>query len=168
MLFPAIHEIVSKHDTAMTSSDTRPIILIRLLVGWVFLAEGILKFTRADALGPGRFAKIGFPSPHAVATFVGGVEIIGGALVILGLLTRLASIPLLIDITVAIISTKIPILLGHGFAMFAAPTNKPFGLGTMLHEARTDLSMLLGLVFLLICGGGAWSLDALLRRRSST
>jgi uncharacterized membrane protein YphA (DoxX/SURF4 family) len=137
----------------MREHDTRPIVLIRLLVGWVFLAEGILKFTRPDALGPGRFAKIGFPSPYAVATFVGAVEILCGALVIVGLLTRLASIALLIDISVAIISTKIPILLGQG-------------LGTMLHEARTDLSMLLGLIFLIICGGGAWSVDALIRRRS--
>lgn len=149
-------------------SDSRPIILIRLLVGWVFLAEGILKFTRPDALGPGRFAKIGFPSPYGLATFVGGVEIVCGALVIAGFLTRLASFPLLIDITVAILSTKIPILLGHGFAMFAAPANKPFGLGTMLHEARTDISMLLGLVFLLLCGGGAWSLDAMFRRRRTS
>ncbi|HEX3111612.1 MAG TPA: DoxX family protein [Thermoanaerobaculia bacterium] len=148
----------------MREQDTRPIILIRLLVGWVFLAEGILKFTRPEALGPGRFAKIGFPSPYALAMFVGSVEIVCGALVILGLLTRLASIALLIDITVAIVSTKIPILLGHGFAMFAAPTNQPFGLGTMLHEARTDISMFLGLVFLLICGGGAWSFDALMHR----
>jgi putative oxidoreductase len=138
--------------------DSRSIILIRVLVGWVFLTEGILKFTRPDALGPGRFAKIGFPSPAALANFVGAVEIICGALIILGLFTRLASVPLLIDIIVAIVSTKVPILLGHGFWLFADPTTRPFGVGTMLHEARTDFAMLLGLVFLIVNGGGKWPL----------
>ncbi len=145
--------------------DSRWFVLIRLLVGWVFLAEGILKYTRADALGAGRFAKIGFPSPAVLAQFVGAVEIVCGALVIAGLFTRLASVPLLIDIVVAIVSTKVPILIGRGFWMFAAPSAKPFGVGTMLHEARTDLSMLLGLILLLLSGGGRWSLDAVLARR---
>jgi putative oxidoreductase len=145
--------------------DSRPIVLIRLLVGWVFLAEGILKFTRADALGAGRFAKIGFASPALLASFVGCVEIICGMLIVLGFLTRLASVPLLADITVALVSTKFPILLGHSFWGLADPTTKPFGLGTMLHEARTDISMLIGLVFLLLLGGGRWSVDAALAAR---
>ncbi len=145
-------------------SDSRWFILIRILVGWVFVAEGILKFTRTS-LGEERFAKIGFPSPGALAGFVGGVEIICGALVIIGLLTRLASFALLIDILTAIVSTKIPILIGHGFAIFAAPSAKPFGLATMLHEARTDISMVLGLLFLLICGPGRLSIDARYFRR---
>lgn len=134
--------------------------LIRLLVGWVFLAEGVLKFTRPDALGAGRFAKIGFSSPALLASFVGWVEIVCGLLILVGFLTRLASMALLIDITIAIVSTKLPILLGHGFWRFADPTIKPFSLGTMLHEARTDFSMLLGLLFLLIAGAGRWSIDA--------
>jgi uncharacterized membrane protein YphA (DoxX/SURF4 family) len=105
------------------------------------------------------------PSPGALAAFVGGVEIVCGALVIIGLLTRPASIPLIIDIIVAIISTKIPILIGRGFWIFAAPTTKPFGLGTMLHEARTDFSMVIGLLFLLLCGGGQLSTDVWASRR---
>jgi uncharacterized membrane protein YphA (DoxX/SURF4 family) len=149
----------------LNDCDSRPVILIRLLVGWVFLAEGVLKFTRAEALGAGRFAKIGFASPALLASFVGWVEILCGALLIAGLLTRLASVPLLIDICVAIVSTKLPILLGHGFLGFADPTTKPFGLATMLHEARTDFSMLLGLVFILIVGGGRWSVDAMIATR---
>ena len=93
-------------------------ILVRLMVGGVFLAEGIQKFVYADELGVGRFAKIGIPSPEIMGPFVGLVEIVCGALVIVGLLTRLAVIPLLIDISVAILSTKVPILLGHGYWMF--------------------------------------------------
>ena len=146
--------------------DPRSVVLIRLLVGWVFLAEGILKFMRPEALGIGRFAKLGFVSPAFLAPFAGWVEIICGALILAGFFTRFACVPLLIDIVVAIVTTKLPILLGHGFWGLAGPTSKPFGWGTMLHEARTDVSMLLGIVFLLIVGAGRWSVDsAIIERR---
>ena len=124
----------------------RAVILIRLLVGWVFVSEGIQKFLFPVALGWGRFAKIGLPQPHVLAAVVGGVEIVCGSLIILGLWTRFAAVPLLIDIGTAIATTKVPILHHQG-------------VWAMLHEARTDFSMALGLIFLLIVGGGAWSLD---------
>jgi putative oxidoreductase len=130
------------------------ILLIRVLVGWVFLSEGIQKFLFPAALGVGRFAKIGIPAPQAMAPFVGGVETVFGALILLGLFTRLATIPLLITIIVALLTTKVPFLIKHGF--WAA-----------LHEARTDVSMLLGLIFLLIVGAGSLSLDARFRRRTA-
>lgn len=142
------------------TSAGRAVVLIRIVVGGVFLTEGIQKFLFPEALGAGRFAHIGIPEPQVLGPFVGVVEIACGGLVMLGLLTRLAAIPLLINITVAIISTKIPILLGRGFGPFAAP-KPPFGVWGMLHEARTDFAMWLGLVFLLIVGGGRWSLDAI-------
>ena len=136
-------------------------LLIRLMVGGVFLVEGILKFLYPGELGTGRFAKIGIPSPEVMGAFVGGVEIVSGALVIIGLLTRLAAIPLLIDISVALVSTKMPILLGQGFWGFSLTKLPRYGLLSMIHEARTDLCMWLGLVFLLLIGGGRkWSLDA--------
>lgn len=128
-------------------------ILIRVLVGWVFVSEGLQKFLFPDALGAGRFAKIGIPSPQFTAPFVGAVEIVCGLLLLAGLLTRLATVPLLIDIAVAILSTKLPMLSAKGF-------------WPMLHEARTDFSMLFGLLFLALVGAGPWSLDALLRRRN--
>ncbi len=128
-------------------------ILIRVLVGWVFVSEGLQKFLFPDALGVGRFAKIGIPSPQFTAPFVGAVEIVCGLLLLAGLLTRLATVPLLIDIAVAIVSTKLPMLSAKGF-------------WPMLHEARTDFSMLFGLLFLALVGAGPWSVDALLRRRS--
>jgi uncharacterized membrane protein YphA (DoxX/SURF4 family) len=127
-------------------------VLIRLLVGWVFLSEGIQKFVYPEALGAGRFAKIGIPAPEVMGPFVGVVEILFGALVLLGLATRPAG--------VAILSTKIPILLGRGFGPFALPTLPRYGFWSMLHEARTDFSMVLGLLFLLIEGAGPWSVDA--------
>jgi putative oxidoreductase len=144
----------------ISTVDLKSIALIRLLVGWVFLVEGVLKFVLSDELGVGRFASIGIPAPQVMGPFVGAVEIVCGTLVILGLLTRLAAIPLLIDISVAIISTKIPIWLGHGYWGFSLPKLKHYGFFSMLHEARTDLSMLLGLIFLLIVGAGLFSIDA--------
>jgi uncharacterized membrane protein YphA (DoxX/SURF4 family) len=123
------------------------ILLVRILVGWVFLSEGIQKFLFPAALGVGRFARIGIPAPQIMASFVGGVEIVFGVLVLVGLFTRFAAIPLLIDIVVALFTTKLPFLEMHG-------------LWGALHEARTDLSMLLGLIFLLIVGGGSLALDA--------
>lgn len=136
------------------------VFLIRLLVGVVFLSEGIQKFLFPDQLGIGRFARIGIPFPHLTAPSVGVVEIVCGSLILLGLATRLAAVPLLIDISVAILSTKIPILLGHGFWGFQLPKLASYGWWSTLHEARTDVSMWLALVYLLIVGAGSWSLDA--------
>ena len=147
------------------SNAPAAVILIRLVVGGVFLAEGIQKFLFPDDLAAGRFAKIGIPAPQVMGPFVGGVETICGALIIFGLLTRLAAIPLIIDMLVAILSTKIPILLGHGYWRFSLPKLASYGFWSMAHEARTDFAMLLGSIFLLIVGAGAWSVDAYLSRR---
>jgi putative oxidoreductase len=122
------------------------VILIRLLVGGVFLSEGIQKFLYPDQLGVGRFVKIGIPHPEIMAPVVGCFEVTCGSLAILGLLTRLAAIPLIVVISVAIWTTKIPLLSKSGF-------------WNMAHEARTDYCMLLGGVFLLIVGAGLWSFD---------
>ena len=140
------------------------VILIRMLVGGVFLAEGVQKFLFPAEVGAGRFAKIGIPNPEVLAPFVGVVETVCGALVLVGLLTRLAAIPLIINMLVAILATKIPILLGHGFWGFSLRNLPYYGFWGMVHEARTDFSMLLGSLFLLIVGAGAWSLDAGLAR----
>ncbi len=135
--------------------------LIRVVVGGVFLSEGIQKFLFADAQGAGRFAKIGIPAPDIMGPFVGCVEIVCGTLLLIGLLTRFAAIPLMIDISVAIISTKLPILLGHGFWGFSLPKLANYGFWSMTHEARTDFCMLVGSLFLLIVGAGKkWSVDA--------
>jgi putative oxidoreductase len=141
-----------KAEAAWECRVSKAVFLIRVLVGWVFLPEGMQKFLFPISLGVGRFAKIGIPWPQVMAPFVGIVEIVCGSLLLIGLVTRLATVPLLIDIAVAIYSTKIVTFAKNGFW------------GT-LHEARTDVSMLLGLGFLLLVGGGAWSLDAWLARR---
>ena len=140
----------------------KAVLLIRLMVGIVFLVEGILKFVYPEELGAGRFAKIGIPMPGVMGPLVAGVEGVCGALVLLGLVTRLAAIPLLINISVAILSTKLPVLLGHGFWDFALPKVPHYGVLGMIHEARTDFSMWLGLVFLLVTGAGWCSLDSIL------
>ena len=142
------------------TSAPAAVVLVRFILGLVFLVEGILKFLYPGELGAGRFAKIGIPAPEVMGPFVGGVEVVCGALLIAGLLTRLAAIPLLIDISTAIVSTKVPVLLGHGFLGFSLGKLPHYGLLSMIHEARTDLAMWFGLVFLLIVGAGAWSVDA--------
>jgi putative oxidoreductase len=143
-------------------------VLIRILVGGVFLSEGIQKFLLPAALGAGRFEAIGIPAPQIMGPFVGVVEIVCGTLLLLGLGTRIAAIPLLINISVAILSTKIPMLVGHGVWMFSLPKLARYGFWSTLHEGRADLAMLLGLLFLLIVGGGAASMDAVLARRHGT
>jgi len=130
------------------------------MVGSVFLTEGIQKFLFADEVGAGRFAKIGIPSPEVMGPFVGVVETVCGALILFGLLTRLAAVPLIVDMLVAILTTKIPILLGHGFWGFNLRNIPYYGFWGTMHESRTDLSMLLGSLFLLVVGAGAMSVDA--------
>ena len=142
----------------------RSVALVRLLVGGVFLAEGILKFLYPADLGAGRFAKIGIPWPDALGPFVGGVEIVCGALVVAGLATRWAAAALLVDICVAILSTKVPILLGHGFGPFSLPKVPRYGFWSMVHESRVDFCMALGSLFLVLTGAGPVSLDAKLVR----
>lgn len=123
-----------------------PTLLCRLAVRLIFLSEGIQKYLFPDALGSGRFIKIGFSNPSFWAYFTGAFEIICGILILIGLLTRLAAIPLLIIMIAAFITTKYPVLIDKGF-------------WAMAHEYRTDFAMTLLLIFLLIYGGGNNSLD---------
>ena len=129
------------------TSAPRATILIRLMVGAVFVSEGIQKFLFPDQLGAGRFLKIGLPMPDTLGPFVGTFEIACGSLILLGLFTRIAAIPLLIIMSVALATTKWPMLADQGFWFMA-------------HESRTDWSMTLGSLYLLIVGAGPWSLDA--------
>jgi uncharacterized membrane protein YphA (DoxX/SURF4 family) len=128
------------------TDHSKTTVLIRLMVGAVFLSEGIQKFLFPEALGAGRFAKIGLPFPEFLASFTGTFEILCGALILIGFFTRLASIPLTIIMLVAISTTKMTILANQGF-------------WAMLHESRTDWAMLLGCIFLLIKGAGYFSFD---------
>jgi uncharacterized membrane protein YphA (DoxX/SURF4 family) len=140
------------------------VVLIRLILGFVFLSEGIQKFLYPADVGVERFARIGVPAPEVMAPFVGVCEIVCGVLFLLGLLTRFAAVTMTIDMLMAILSTKVPILLGEPFWIFALPKQNRYGFWSMAHEARTDWAMLLGSLFLLIVGAGLWSLDALLAR----
>ena len=128
-------------------------LFVRSIVGAVFLLEGILKFVNPQELGVGRFIKIGIPYPSFFAPFDGAFEIGCGLFLILGLMTRLSSIPMIINMIVAITSSKIPLLLNEGFLKAA-------------HEARLDFTMLLGCIFLLLVGGGPLSLDSLIAART--
>jgi putative oxidoreductase len=138
----------------INTDNSKTTVLIRLMIGVVFLSEGIQKFLFAGTLGAGRFEKIGLPSPEFLGSFVGSFEIVCGTLILFGLLTRLASIPLIIIMCVAIATTKMEVLTEKGF-------------WEMMHGSRTDWAMLLGSFFLLIRGGGYWSLDKTLTKNGA-
>ena len=140
------------YQKIIQTDNSKTTILIRLMVGAVFLSEGIQKFLFVDKLGAGRFAKIGLPNPEFLAPFVGSFEIVCGTLILLGLLTRLSTIPTLIIMIVAILTTKAEVLANDGF-------------WEMMHGSRTDWAMLLGSIYLIIKGGGNWSADKILNRR---
>jgi putative oxidoreductase len=149
--------------------DERPAtaatVLVRVAVGGVFLTSGAIKFVHANQ-GVGRFVKIGIPAPELMATFVGGVEVVAGAMILAGCLTRLAAVPLVIDMVVAIATSKVPLLFGAGPEPVAAPPKT--GLWAFAYQARLDSTLLLAALFLLIVGAGAWSVDAWLARRRAT
>jgi putative oxidoreductase len=131
-----------------------PLLLIRIIVGIIFLTEGILKFVYAGELGVGRFAHIGLPMPHLLAPFVAGVEVAAGAALILNAYPGAAAVLLLCVIVTAIVTTKIPILLGHGFGPFSVPKNIAHtGFLGFIHEARADLAMLFSLIAILLDSG---------------
>jgi putative oxidoreductase len=130
----------------LETDNQKTTILIRLMVGAIFLSEGIQKFLFAEKLGSGRFEKLGLPSPEFLGPFVGSFEILCGTLVLLGLLTRLAAIPLIVIMLTAMASTKTQLFANEGF-------------WAMMHGSRTDWCMLLGSIYLLIRGGGRWSVD---------
>lgn len=136
----------------LQTDNEKTTLIIRLIVGAVFLSEGIQKFLFPAIRGAGRFEKIGLPLPEFLGSFVGFFEIICGALILIGLLTRLASIPLIIIMLVAFTTTKSEVYLEKGF-------------WELLHGSRTDWSMLLGGIFLLIKGGGNWSVDKKLNKK---
>ena len=144
----------------------KSILLLRLMAGGVFLWEGILKFVYANQ-GVGRFTKLGMPFPHFTADFVAYLEIVGGLLLIFGLMSRLIAVPFIIEMIVAILSTKISLYLGTS-PLPLPPALPRVGIWAVLHEIRSDYAQLLTTAFLLINGPGKWSLDALWHRHGQT
>lgn len=139
----------------LSTVNDNSIILVRLIIGLVFLSEGIQKYLFPELVGTGRFEKIGFTDPAFWAYFTGTFEIIGGTLVLFGLFTRAAAVPLFIIMITAFVTTKWPIFVDKGF-------------WTMAHEYRTDFAMTLLLLYLLINGGGRWSLDSIFFKQPKT
>lgn len=141
----------------------RATILIRCMVGGVFLWEGILKFVYTNQ-GVGRFTKIGIPAPELMAHFVAILEIVGGVLLICGFLTRLVAVPFVIEMVVAILSTKVALYFGTS-PLPLPPSPPQSGAWAVLHEIRSDYAQIMSVLFLLIAGPGPWSVDAIRARR---
>jgi putative oxidoreductase len=151
--------------TSPATTAPRAVVLIRLMAGAVFLSEGILKFVYTNQ-GVGRFTKLGFPFPDTMATAIGVFEIVGGALLIAGLFTRLVAIGFSIEMVVAMLTTKISLYLGTSPLPMPAAAPK-VGIWAVLHETRSDWAQLLCCVFLIAVGAGALSLDARRSKRRS-
>lgn len=149
-----------------SADGPRSILFLRLMAGGVFLSEGILKFVYPNQ-GVGRFTKLGFAYPHETAIFIAILEIVGGLLLISGLLTRLIAIPFIIEMIVAMLSTKISLYLGTS-PLPAPPALPKVGFWAVMHETRSDYAQIMTAAFLLINGPGRWSLDYLLERQRKT
>jgi len=130
-----------------------------LYVGLIFVGDGVLKFLTPDALGPGRFIKAGIPAGEFLANLDGVFEIGCGLLILVGLLTRLATLPMIVDMLGALGITKVPLLWGH-----APLYPDEGGFWDFFHEGRLEVAMLCGSIFLLIVGAGGHSLDARMNR----
>ena len=131
----------------LNTRDDKKTIFIRLIVGLIFISEGIQKYLFLQILGPAFFKEIGFMHANFWAYFTGAFEISCGILILFGLFTRIVSIPLLIIMITASITTKLPLLATKGFWTFA-------------HEYNIDFSLTVLLILLIIYGGGKWSFDS--------
>ena len=145
------------------TSGPKATLAIRLMAGGVFVSEGLLKFVYANQ-GVGRFTKLGMPVPEVLAPAIALLEIGGGALLIAGLGTRLISVPFILEMVVAVLSTKVSLYFGTS-PLAKPPVPPVVGWWAVLHESRSDYAQFMSCIFLLASGPGPWSLDALLRRR---
>lgn len=155
-------------ERVTSSSAPASTILIRIVVGVVFLSEGIQKFIFPEEVGAGRFAKIPIAGAETIAPMIGSIEAVCGILILAGLFTRIAALPVIAIMLTAILTTKIPILLGSEFLGFSLRKVSYYGIWGFLHESRTDLAMLFGSLFLFIVGAGRISIDTILSSRSES
>jgi putative oxidoreductase len=145
------------------TSGPKATLALRLMAGGVFFWEGLLKFAYANQ-GVGRFTKLGMPMPEVLAPAIAVLEIVGGLLLMSGLGTRLISVPFIIEMIVAMLSTKITLYLGTS-PLPAPPAPPVMGGWAVLHEIRSEFAQIMTCIYLLAAGPGPWSLDALLQRR---
>jgi putative oxidoreductase len=138
------------------------ILLVRLMAGGVFLWEGILKFVYVNQ-GVGRFTKLGFPFPEITANFVGTTEIVGGLFLLFGVLTRFTAFYFIVEMIVAILSTKISLYFGTS-PLPLPPAPPQTGIWAVMHEIRSDYAQILTCTFLLIEGAGRKSIDAIRKK----
>jgi putative oxidoreductase len=146
-----ITDVVAKYRTISLAALARVAWLAplagRLSVGLLFLSTGWGKVHSLDKV-TGFFLKLGIPAPGLNAVVVGYSELFCGALLVLGLFTRIATLPLIVSMVVAILTAKLPDI--HGlFDLVGAD----------------EFTYLCVLMMLLIIGPGQLSLDALLVRR---
>lgn len=126
--------------------------LIRFMVGFYFLAGGVLKFAYPELQEIGFYSSFGGVTAGSIVTVISALELICGLMIVAGFFTRIAAIPLLLIVGFTVFIGKFPILLEEGFWLMA-------------HISRIDFAMFLGCVFLLINGSGMWSIDWKIQNR---
>ncbi|TGL65759.1 DoxX family protein [Leptospira sarikeiensis] len=154
---------IFSHFFRIEDMEGRYNIIIRILVGGVFIWEGIIKFLYVNQ-GIGRFTKLGFSQPELVASLIGGLEILGGIMILLGVLTKPISFIFVIQMFVAMYLTKLPLFFGT--SPLPPPQAPPIvGIWAVLHEIRSEYSQVLGSLFLYLSGPGRFSVDAIWKRK---
>src|SRR3990167_653650 len=148
-----------RHSWWVSPGEAAWSIFVRLSLAGVFIPEGLQKLIFPDVLGAGRFARIGIPSPEFFGPLVGVLELLAGIMFLVGYASRVAAVPIIVIMIVAIVSTKIPILLGREWWIFSLRDLDRYGFLSFTHETRTDWAMLMGAIFMLLSGSGRWSLD---------
>lgn len=149
-----------RHSWWFSPGEATWSIFVRLSLAGVFIFEGYQKLAFPSILGAGRFERIGIPWPEFFGPLVGVLELLAGIMFLVGYASRIAAIPIIVIMIVAIISTKIPILLGREWWIFSLRDLDRYGFLSFTHETRTDWAMLMGAIFVLLSGSGRWSLDA--------
>ena len=144
----------------------RSTVVIRLMAGWVFFWEGVIKFVFVNQ-GVGRFTKLGMPMPEGLAPAIAVLEIVGGLALVAGFLTRPFALLFIGEMIVAILSTKISLYLGTS-PLALPPVPPQIGFWAVMHEWRSDIAQLACALFLLLEGPGPWSLDAWLSPAAET
>jgi putative oxidoreductase len=154
--------ILSAESSSESVAKTWALVPLRLVVGYGFMAHGFAKLFR----GPDNFGQIldaiGVPLPYAASWLVVIVEIFGGLAVILGAFVALASIPMVIILLVATFTVH----LQHGFSSIKLQSYKAGVAQFGQPGYETDLLYLAGLIAIVLCGSGPFSVDKLLRNKS--
>lgn len=148
-----LRQHLEKLNRAASWLQSPLLLVIRLYWGWNFLLTGKGKLLHLDRTA-GYFASLNIPLPKLNAILAGGTECLGGLLLVAGLFSRVASVPLIFTLGVAYATAEHAALQ----ALFSDPDK---------FVAATPFPFLLAVMIVLAFGPGKISIDYLWDRRSA-